>query len=122
MAKSIFRALADVRLADNSTYACPAGPNFGAVDSFARIGNVLYGFQMTVSLEHPVKQRLLIDILDALKPAKMLLVFVVPDDCFAAFQVQPYLSKKNTVSKRIDPGVQSKVEQWVLKLPVVTGQ
>lgn len=122
MTKSIFRLLLDVRLTDNNTYACPSGSNFGAVDSFARIGDVLYGFQMTVSLEHPIKQRLLKEILGTLKPDKLSLVFVVPDDSFDGFSRQSYLSKKNTVSKRIDKDIQMKVEQWVLRLPIVSGQ
>lgn len=122
LTKSIFRKLSDVNLPADDTYAYPSGSNFGAVDSFARIGGVLYGFQMTVSLEHPIKQRLLKEILGTLKPAKLCLAFVVPDDCFDAFTRQSYLSTKYTVSKRIDKDIQTKVEQWVLKLPVVSGQ
>ena len=121
LVKSVFRKLEDVRLSDKSTYACHAVSDFGAVDALARIGDVLYGFQMTVSLDHPIKQRLLIDILDALKPAKMRLVFVVPEDCYASFQAQPYLSMKNTVLHRIDKKVKAKVQQWVLCMPIAAG-
>jgi len=118
LVKSVFKSLVDVKLTDNNTYAQPASSKFGAVDSIALLGNTLYGLQMTVSLKHPFKQHLVVDILDALKPEKLVLLFVVPEDCFGEFSLQPYLTKEGKVSQRLDKAVESKVEQWVLMLPI----
>ena len=120
LVKSGFKSIVDVKLTDNNTYAQPASSKFGAVDSLALLGNTLYGFQMTVSLEHPIKQQLVVDILDALKPEKLVLLFVVPEDCFGEFSLQPYLTKEGKVCQRVDKAVESKVEQWVLMLPIAT--
>lgn len=123
MTKRTFRSLAEAQPGEG-VYACPTGPNFGAVDSFAMVGGVLYGFQMTVSLRHPIKQRLLVSILKHFAPKQLRLVFVVPHDCFDDFGAQSYLSAQDTIIQdeaQIDSSV-AKVEQWVLKVSLVAGR
>jgi hypothetical protein len=77
-----FEHCCDVQLCNNITYACASG---------VVIDNVQYGFEMTVSLDEPIKQRLLLDILVRLVSRPKCSTsssFVVRDDMFDDLKAQ----------------------------------
>ncbi|RIA80828.1 hypothetical protein C1645_837982 [Glomus cerebriforme] len=112
---------------DHNIAVRPRVKNFGAVDLFV-MPNVM--FQFTVSQKHPIKQKELVKIIPNMlayrrdNGAKILLVFVVPDDIYDSFKLQRYVTpKKNNDDdlddfkdvERLSP-ILNNVEQWVLKI------
>jgi hypothetical protein len=105
----------------------PRVKNFGAVDLFVMPN---FMFQFPVSQKHPIKQKELVKIIPNMlayrrnNGAKILLVFVVPDDIYDSFKLQRYVTpKKNNDDdfddfkdvERLSP-ILDNVEQWVLKI------
>jgi hypothetical protein len=101
-------------------YLRPRSPNNPAVDAIIPYEKM--AFQMAVRLEHPVKSKPLMSLVEAMlgkTPAatdRVKLYFVVPPDMFPHFKWQPYLGTKKQVLKRI-PAVLERVDQYVLEIP-----
>ena len=97
-----------------SVYFQPTSSIFAALDSAARIDDVLVGFQITVSTSHPLKKKSVQKQLESLgSPKNFRVYFVVPTSIFAEFRRQNYLGSNGQVLKNVPPSLKN-VEQWVL--------
>ena len=91
-----------------SCYLKPTVKNFVAIDGIMPPAS---GFQMTVSVVHPVKIEGLKKILTELSCKNFNLYFVVPKDVFDDYQLQPYWSSQR---KRVELPSEFNVVQWAL--------
>jgi hypothetical protein len=104
-------------------YLLPSSANFGAVDSFTEGGAGMPGamFQFTVSPNHSLTMKKVeeaLSVMDSVDPSgrsgKRRLYFCVPNDIYATFSKQSFLTKKGTTAKRLPAAIRNRVEQWAL--------
>jgi len=101
---------------DNSdSYFQPNQKNFGAIDAFIK-PNLF--FQMTVSNNHSIDYKSLLEALEATGAKDPMFIFVVPRDVFPTLKKQNYTNGKKVVAEgRIDGKVKA-VTQYALCLPI----
>lgn len=84
--------LRDLNKTPQNTYLNPADPNFSTFDSFIHPNNC---FQITVSLNHPIKiSKNLNTIIDLNENGTINFYFVVPSDKFDEFKIQELIEAK----------------------------
>lgn len=95
----------------------PLYRNFPVVDALKILD---WLFQVTVSLDHPVKAHRLAEIIKSLgddNKQQYRLVFVVPEDQFDSFSLQNYITMASTVCKK-PPSCIARVTQYVMCVPL----
>ena len=98
---------------DRNVYYYPVSKTFTSIDSILPTDKA---FQMTVVEKHPVQYHGLTLVKDQLNCRVLELYFVVPNENFANFEIQKYLTTKNTVCKDQD---KNDIEQFVLSMDIV---
>lgn len=103
----------------SDTYFQPSIRSLEAIDSFAKVGQELYMFQMTVRGSHPVKANGLEKVIEEFGTGctTFHLVFVVPAGAERQFSEQKYLTLKMEEITVIPASVR-KVKQWVFGAPL----
>jgi len=76
----------------------PTAKNRAAIDA---LFSLLILLQITVSLDHGLKHKYVLEILNELKLDAPFIVFVVPSDKFDAFQKQSYLNDEGHLHQRL---------------------
>jgi hypothetical protein len=111
-----FSGMADFIIPEENTGTIwTPGPNFPSVDIILTPNSL---FQITISLNHPVKQEPLRKILQKLpEKENITLYFVVPEEHFEAFTFQNYHNEQGNVSQKVPESV-GIIEQWVLGVPL----
>lgn len=101
-------------------YIYPVSKNYPSVDAFAKVGRILYLFQMTVSDQHPVLGAPIVKIIEdfgcGVGPKMGLdevhLIFVRPKmDSVTLFKLQSILNDDKKAYTRMPSGL-AKVQQW----------
>ena len=106
-----FRELSEVK--ESNVYYYPVSKNFTSVDSILPKDKA---FQMTVAQKHPVQYNGLTRVKEHLECGVLKLYFVVPNENFAKFEIQKYLTTKNKECKDQN---KSDIEQFVLSMDIV---
>lgn len=113
-----FTKTAELFTPTDMTLFIPTISNFPCLDLFVSPNDL---FQVTVSLDHPVKQNKLKEIVDSILKGtnrQLKLCFIVPDDIYDNFRKQNYTTEIGTVSQRIPILVKNNVTQYALKFDI----
>jgi len=112
---------------DGVTCHWPNASNFESIDAVVQSrehGVSTYQlFQITVSEHHPVKAKMvdeLVDVLGIPRDTVLRLYLIVPQDIFSKFKAQPYHTREKTVYVAPLPWIAKgvTVEQWALMVDV----
>ena len=93
----------------------PTIPNFPCLDLYLAPDKL---FQVTVSSDHPIKQKHLNDIVKNIignTNRELRLYFVVPNEIYSNFKTQNYLTDTGSVSQAVPIVVTRNVKQYALK-------
>jgi hypothetical protein len=106
-----------------NVYYRPAKRNLESVDAFAKVGQELFLFQITVAARHPVKGQGLLDIITTFGRDCTVthLVFVLPKPVreSAAFEVQRVITQGNADYARLPMDLsEQRLKQWVCYVPL----
>jgi hypothetical protein len=106
-----------------SIYYRPAKRNLESVDAFAKVGQELFSFQITVASKHPVKSQGLLDIITTFGHDCTVthLVFVVPQSAqleSATFGAQHIIAQEKAGSNPLPMELsEQRFKQWVCQFP-----
>eukprot|EP00953_Heterococcus_sp_UTEX-ZZ885_P008874 5265-Heterococcus_DN1.PRE.26 len=115
-----FDRLKSILTVETEQYYCPTVTNLAAADAFVVLGDELVIFQVTVSLQHPVRMKDITDIFECVQNSgvqiqQCTLVFLVPTSSFHEFKAQQFHTVNGTVARNTPQHISS-CQQWVVQL------